>query len=1025
MRNSVSRVLSGFAALAVGGVFVAASAIGALADSPAPSTVNTTVSGQSVTVSGSLFWGSGCSTSKVAKAGYGVVWNDTGDKGLAAPGDASQLVGLTGSPGGESDQNLVHTNTACSGSSMVFGPLTHTYQNWPPSPARVCVIAYDYRPGQTSPAFHSIYEANAAGQLGNTDNSILETPSGGVPIVCKDIVAPPTLSLTKSASPPSGSNVARGQQIDYSLHYSNTSSTAATGVTITDAIPAGTTYKTGSAALTTAGTAGFANNTVTYTLNIPGNSSGNATFSVTVNANASNGQVIDNVGLISFGGSTTPSNHTQHTVVVPPANLTLSKSANPASGTNVVRGQQIDYTLHYANTGGTDAAGVTITDVVPAGTTFKTGSASCTTTCTPSYSFATNTVSYALNIPANTSGDAMFSVTVNTNAPAGQVIDNVGQLTFDNIPPVTSNHTRHTVVVPPPQAPDVTISNVATPSSVNAGDLVTYHVVVSNLAGATKTTAQTQLLVDTLDPNVQFVSVTAGAGWGNSCQYASGTHTVSCSYAPALAPGAATSEVTIVGRTATTAPPTVVNTAHVDNGIGNPDDANPNNQTATVSTPVVGPPPSITVDKTATPSVNVGQPITYTVTVTNRSASPTNSTITVTDALPQGVQYSSASGTNWSCTGSQSLTCTWLGGALSANGGTTAPLTIVGTATNAAVPSVINTAVAHMGNITVQDSATTTVNTPVDLTLSKSADPASGSTVSRGQQIDYTLHYANTGTTDAHGVVITDAIPNGTSYVPGSASCTTSCTTSVSGNTVAFTLDVAAGTSGTAMFSVTVDSDAANGLIIDNVAHITFNGNDTPSNHTQHQVFVQTGDLALSKAVTPTKATVGTVLTYTLTATATGNTNQSNVVVTDAVPDGSTYQAGSATCEGPNACTASYDATTNEITWNLGTLSPGDTASMTFDVKVDGPAADGTLPTAIANVGDIASDQTPQRLSNRVVVPVTFVLGEKVVKTPTTPTTLPFTGFDVLQNALLALVCVGAGLVLLTWPRLQQIRRTR
>lgn len=1023
MRNVGSRVLSGFASLAVGGVFVAASAVGAFADSPAPSTVNAAVSGQTVTVSGSLFWGSGCSTNKAAKAGYGVVWNDTGDKGLPAPGDASQLVGLTGSPGGESDQNLVHTNTACSNGTMLFGPLTHTYQNWPPSPAQVCVIAYDFRSGQTSPAFHSIYEANASGQLGNTDNSILETPSGGVPIVCKDIAAPPALTLTKSASPSSGSTVARGQQIDYSLHYSNTSSTAANGVTITDAIPTGTTYKAGSAALTTAGTTSFANNAVTYSLNIPGNSSGNATFSVMVNPNAPNGQVIDNFGQLTFDNiPPVTSNHTQHTIVVPPAALTLTKSSNPASGNNVLRGQQIDYTLHYANSGGSDATGVVITDVVPARTTFKAGSALCTTSCTPSYSFATNTVSYALNIPAGTSGDAKFSVIVNSNAPAGQVIDNVGQLTVDNIPPVTSNHTRHTVVVPPAQAPDVTISNVATPSSVSAGDLVTYHVVVRNLAGATRATAHNQLLVDSLDPDVQFVSMTAGAGWNNSCQYNAGTHAVSCTYTPILAPGAATTEVTIVARTSTTAPPSVVNTAHVDNGVGNPDDANPSNQTASVSTPVIGPPPNITVDKTATPSVNVGQPITYTVAVTNRGTLPTSGTITVTDSLPQGVEYSSASGSNWSCTGTKGLTCAWLGSPLAANGGTTTPLTIVGIATDAAAPSVINTAFAHMGTITVQDSATTTVNTPVDLTLSKSANPASGSDVSRGEQIDYALHYTNAGTTDAHNVVITDAIPDGTTYVGGSASCTTSCSTSFSGKAVAFTLDVPAGAAGTAMFSVKVNTDAVDGLIIDNIAHISFNGTDTPSNHTKHQVFVQSGDLVLDKAVTPTKATVGTVLAYTLTATVTGNMNQTGVVVTDAIPAGTTYQSGSATCTGPSACRGSYDAVTKTLKWKLGTLAPGDTAAMTFRVKVDGPTADGTLPIAITNIGAIDSNQTPQRPSNRVVVPVTFVLGERVVKPPTT---LPFTGFDVLQNALLAMVSVGAGLVLLTWPRLQKIRRTR
>src|SRR6478736_6113737 len=111
MRRSGSRVLAGVASIAVGGVFVAASAIGAFADSPSPSGMNDPgVSANTVTLSGTIDWGGGCK----AGAGFGIIWNDTGDLGLPVPGDASKLVGLRGVPGGESDGNLVHA-AACSG----------------------------------------------------------------------------------------------------------------------------------------------------------------------------------------------------------------------------------------------------------------------------------------------------------------------------------------------------------------------------------------------------------------------------------------------------------------------------------------------------------------------------------------------------------------------------------------------------------------------------------------------------------------------------------------------------------------------------------------------------------------------------------------------------------------------------------------------------------------------------------------------------------------------------------------------
>ena len=751
MHRSGSRVLAGLVSIAVGGVFVAASAIGVLADSPAPASLNLnhrTFQGADVLdATGTLQWGGKCpSGSKIAAVG--IAWRDSGDPGYPVPGGAGMTIGDS------TDGNLSHPSTGCSNGAISYA-VSHTYKVWPPT-GQVCAVAYDVRAGQTDKPFHSIYEGDNGAQPGNTDNSLLEPSKGGFTSVCKSVVAPPVLGL--------------------------------------------------------------------------------------------------------------------------------SKTANPASGTTVARGQQIDYTLTYSNTGSSDAANVTVTDAIPTGTTYKAGSAACTAPsgATCSSSFNNNTVSYAVsNVAAGRSGTATFSVTVNNSARDGQDIDNVGQITF-NGSTTPSNHTHHTVASTPP------------------------------------------------------------------------------------------------------------------------------------------PPQNITVHKTATPRVNVGEQITYTLAVTNNSASTTNNTITVTDPLPGPVTYVSASGTNWQCQGGQNLTCTWTGLPL-ASGASTTAITVLATAKQTAVPSVTNTAQAHMGNITVQDAATTIVGTPVNLTLGKTADPVSGSDVSRGEQIDYTLHYANTGTTDANNVTITDAVPTGTSYVTGSAACSTTCTPSFNGSTVSWSLNIPANSAGVATFSVKVDSDAFNGEVINNVAYLNYNGSKVPSNHTRHFVFVPKGDLKLHKSVTPTKATVGTVLHYTLTASASGNINQTGVEVTDAIPDGTTYQTGSAACASP--CVASYDSSADTVTWDVGTMHPGDKVSMTFDVKVDGPV-NGTLPTEIDNVGQIRSHESPPEPSNRVVVPVTVVLGEKIVNTPTPPATaLPFTGFDVVQNALLALVLIGGGLVILTWPRLQPAYR--
>jgi uncharacterized repeat protein (TIGR01451 family) len=266
--------------------------------------------------------------------------------------------------------------------------------------------------------------------------------------------------------------------------------------------------------------------------------------------------------------------------------------------------------------------------------------------------------------------------------------------------------------------------------------------------------------------------------------------------------------------------------------------------------------------------------------------------------------------------------------------------------------------------------------------------------------------------------VISDVVPDHTSYVANSAACGGTCTASydAADDTVTWSLDIPAHSSGTVSFAVTVDSNTADGTVITNVGHLVSGQHKVPSNVVRHEVFVPNGDLQLVKSVNPKKAKPGTQLDYTLTATASGNIVQHDVIVTDEVPAGTTYV--SAGCASP--CTASFSG--GVVTWELGDMSPGDSIPLGFSVTVDGPDANGTVPTSIINVGHIKSTETPREPSNRVVVPVTAVLGEKIVNTPPA-TALPFTGLNALQEALFAAVLIGAGLLLLTWPRLYTQRR--
>jgi len=261
--------------------------------------------------------------------------------------------------------------------------------------------------------------------------------------------------------------------------------------------------------------------------------------------------------------------------------------------------------------------------------------------------------------------------------------------------------------------------------------------------------------------------------------------------------------------------------------------------------------PSLVVVKVAdATSVSDGSNIGFTVTVTNNGSGSAKSTV-LNDPLPSG------SGVDWSISptysgpgtcsisgapGSQTLVCNFgdLAGSQQVSVHVTSATAFAscGTYPNTASVSAVNN-----GPTTAQ--ASTSVACPA-LTVVKSADPVSGSTVARGSTITYTLTLSNAGSGSASGVTVTDAVPAGTSYVAGSASCgsISGCVASESNGTLTWSgISVGPG-SGTAAvtFQVTVDPGDANAQVITNVAQFSNEGTpgcSTPTcstNETTHNV---------------------------------------------------------------------------------------------------------------------------------------------------------------------------------------------
>jgi uncharacterized repeat protein (TIGR01451 family) len=321
--------------------------------------------------------------------------------------------------------------------------------------------------------------------------------------------------------------------------------------------------------------------------------------------------------------------------------------------------------------------------------------------------------------------------------------------------------------------------------------------------------------------------------------------------------------------------------------------------------------------------------------------------------------------------------------------------------------------------------------------LQKTADPAAGSIVQPGQQIDYTVSIPNAGDADLTGATVVDTLPayvvvdessisNGGVFAAGAD-------ITQSAGTITWTgVAVAAGESTDLTYTVHVSNDVPEGELLTNLAEL-----GSLSSTTTHQVAA--GDLDVSKSVeTLAGDNVGSytagdphnTLVYTLTGKATGTLVQHNVVVTDYIPGfdpndtssgKTTYVADSATCS-VAGCTVAFDPTTHLLTWSVGTVTPPSTWTMTFKVTIDSPTAgaNGAISAeTIDNVAFVEADRHVKTPSNKVTTPVTAVLGEKVVKTP--PAELPFTGSALPVRASLYL----GGLLIAVGVALTATRRRR
>ena len=750
--------------------------------------------------------------------------------------------------------------------------------------------------------------------------------------------------------------VVAGNQLTYTITVRNNGPAAippTSTFTVIDTLPAGftATSYTASAGSYTSATGAWTGVTLasgqSITLTIVGTVSPSAT-----------GTLTNTVTVTVPAGFTDPylANNTASstTTVNRVADLGVTKSDNPDP---VVAGNQLTYVITVTNGGPSTILSsdtFTVSDTLPAGftATSYTASAGSYTSATGAWTGVTlasgQSVTLTIVGTVNPSATGSLTNTATVTPPAGVTDPN-------------PNNNQATATTTVNRVADLAISKSDNPDPVVAGNQLTYTVTVTNNGPSTILSSDTFTVTDLLPVN--FVAMS----WSYPGNYVPGIGTWN---GVTLASGQSVT-LTIVGTIIPDATGTLSNTATVTPPAG-VTDPNPNNNVAT-STTTVNRVAAMTVTKTADQAnYNVGDTVTYNLVVTNTGPSSANNVV-VTDTVPAGLTFVSATNGGTESGG----VVTWTVPYLAVNGQFTPSFTAtVNQGTQG--QNIPNTASAYnTENPTPVTSQPVTihVNNAV-LTVDKNPDrnPANYNV---GEEVVYTITVRNTGPDAATGVVLTDTIPAGLTFVSATNGGTESggIVTWNIGNlglnevfTALVTARVNAGTQGQTL------TNTLSGVNTQNPTAIT----DTSD------IYVNNAPLSITKTTDKTRPNVGETVTYTINVLTGVETDPATgVVVTDTLPAGLTFV--SATGGGV------WDANTRTVTWNVGNLASGDQFTATVTATVTGEAAAKTL----VNTATVDSAQLDDQVSAQASIYVPsadLVLTKTVDKTqPTVKDTVIFT----------------------------------
>jgi len=444
------------------------------------------------------------------------------------------------------------------------------------------------------------------------------------------------------------------------------------------------------------------------------------------------------------------------------------------------------------------------------------------------------------------------------------------------------------------------LSKIVNDPRPNVGDTITFTITLTNNGPDTATNVD---VTDVLPDGLTLVSDSPSQGIYNA---GTGLWIVGN-----LANGA---QATLIFRATVISPNPQTNTASIT-AADQPDPNDTNNTASATATPQQA---DLEIAKTVSnPTPNVGDVITFTVTLTNLGPDAATG-VAVLDQFPAGLDLISASPSEGTYDAASGV---WTVGIVTI----TTPETLVFTARVISPEAETNTASISAAdqfdpNGANNQAEATATPQQADLLVTKTVD---NSTPNVGDTINFVITVANIGPDAATHVQLTDVLPAGLSLLANAPSQGTY--TAASGVWDVGTL--ALGGSATLHLQARVESPNTQ----TNTAEITHSDQFDPdlgNNQASQTTTPQQADLAVGKSVSNPTPNVGDIITYTIHLTNDGPDAATGVTLQDILPAQVSFQSFTAT-EG------SYDSNTN--TWTVGSVAFGATETLIITVLVTSP----------------------------------------------------------------------------------------